>query len=100
MSHYKGKPISSIKRTWKTACEKIGLEDRMFHDLRRSAVRNLVRAGVPQVVAKKISGHKTDSVFNRYNIVSESDLREATEKLSKYFDKNRLKNKTLIPQPK
>jgi integrase len=85
-----GGKIGRFQRSWRTACETAGIAagedepERLFHDLRRSGVRNLIRAGVPESVAMRISGHKTRSVFERYNIVSERDLHEAARKLETY----------------
>jgi len=79
--HRNGKPIKEFQRTWKSACKAAGLPGRIPHNFRRSAVRNLVRAGIPERVAMQMTGHKTRSVFERYNIVSEGDLFDAARRL-------------------
>jgi integrase len=80
--HRNGEPIKSYQRAWRTACRKAGVPGRLPHDLRRTAVRNMERAGVSRSVAMKLVGHRTESVYRRYAITSESDLREGARKLS------------------
>ncbi|HMF62025.1 MAG TPA: tyrosine-type recombinase/integrase [Vicinamibacterales bacterium] len=78
----KGKRITTFIKAFRAACTKAGCPGRIPHDLRRTAVRNLVRAGIPERVAMQMTGHKTRSVFERYNIVSECDLVDAARKLN------------------
>jgi integrase len=80
-----GQPIQRFDKAWKKACRDAGLKGTLFHDLRRTAVRNLVRSGVPQTVCMAISGHKTPSVFQRYDITSDRDLQEAMLKRGTYI---------------
>jgi integrase len=111
--HREGQPIGEFKKSWATACVAAGLgamlcpqcgsqseegqrtrclkckrqrtySGKIFHDFRRTAARNLVRAGVTETTCMKITGHKTRSMFDRYNITSEKDLADAMERLEQF----------------
>lgn len=79
--HRNGKPIKSLRKALHAACRAAGCPGRLLHDFRRTAVRNLERAGVSRSVAMKLTGHKTEAVYRRYAIVSSGDLADAARKL-------------------
>jgi len=80
---FQGRHLTSIRTAWENTVEALGgpYENLLVHDLRRSAVRNFTRSGVPEKIAMRISGHKSRSVFDRYNIVVETDLTNAMKSL-------------------
>jgi integrase len=98
-----GRPIKDFRESWLKACVEAGLAEkveigkdetgapvhiwkkrRIPHDFRRTAVRNLIRAGVDRDTAMKMVGHETDSVFRRYNIIDKTDLEQDAQKLDKF----------------
>jgi integrase len=80
-----GENIRCFRKAWKKACKEAKLSGKLFHDFRRTAARNLTRSGVQETVAMKITGHKTRSIFDRYNITSQDDIRAAVERQEKYL---------------
>ena len=84
--HRNGNPIKSFRRAWITACKSAKVPGRIPHDFRRTAIRNLERAGIPRSATMAMVGHKTESVYRRYAIVEEGMLNEAGAKLQTFYD--------------
>src|SRR5262249_24624150 len=82
--HRDGQPVKSFKKAWVNACKQAGVAGLLFHDLRRTAIRNMIRAGIDRKIARTISGHKTESVFTRYDITDDDDLRDVVFKMEQY----------------
>lgn len=89
--HYSGKPIGSHVKGWSEACTRAGVPGLLRHDLRRTAVRNMIRAGVPEKVAREISGHRSSSMLDRYNIVSGRDIAVAGARTERYLEEQAAK---------
>lgn len=92
-----GKPIIDFRGAWDAACMRAGHPDTIVHDCRRSAARNLIRAGVAQRVAMELTGHLTASIFQRYAIVDETMLTEVADKLANHFKADVLPERKVLP---
>jgi integrase len=95
--HRNGKQIKDFRTSWQNACLRASLAGRIPHDFRRTAVRNLERAGVPRSAAMKMTGHKTEAVYRRYAIVDEAMLKESAAKLAALHATDTKSDRTVIP---
>ncbi len=92
--NYHGRPIGHHIGGWRKACIAAGVPDLYFHDLRRSAVRNMERGGVPRKIAMAITGHLTESMYRRYDIVNGQDTKQAGRKMEQFFEQARAQEQT------
>ena len=97
--HRNGKRMGEFRKVWQRACEEAGVSGKLFHDFRRSAVRNMIRAGVNPDIARQISGHRTPAILSRYNIIDEDDLRGAIEQTSAYVASLPITSKVHVLRP-
>jgi len=97
--HREGAPIIDFRRAWRGAVKRAGLPHRIPHDFRRTAVRNLERAGVPRSAAMKMVGHRTEAIYRRYAIADEEMLRDAADKLATFHQADRNGAATVLTFP-
>lgn len=91
-----GSPIKEFKKSWQTAVAAAGFPKLLFHDLRRTAERNMAKAGMDQTMRMRISGHKTPSMSTRYNIIVADDIAEEKARMDAWF-KEQSVNASLEP---
>lgn len=94
--HRNGKPIASFRKAFKAAAKDAGMPGLVPHDMRRSAVRNFRRAGLSEHEGMKLSGHETDSIYRRYDIISDDDLTESMNRVQEHLKKE-AENRKVVP---
>jgi integrase len=82
---HEGRPVFDWEKAWATACKTAEIPETLFHDLRRTAVTNMIEAGLSEKVAMELSGHKTRTVFDRYHIVNERRMKQNAQKLADHL---------------
>lgn len=95
--HRNGQPIRSFRRAFKAAAKAIGQPQLLPHDMRRSAVRNFRKAGLSENEGMALSGHKTRSVYDRYNIISEDDMTKSMQKVQEHLKREAKKIRKVVP---
>jgi integrase len=98
--HMDGKPIGSFRKAWATACKRAGLAGKIPHDFRRTAVRNLERAGVARSAAMAMVGHQTESIYRRYAIADDAMLKEGAIKLAAFYAAEANGHRQVVPSMK
>jgi integrase len=84
--HHNGKPIKDFRKAWALACSRAGVIGKVPHDFRRTAIRNLERAGIPRSAAMAMVGHRTESIYQRYKVADETMLKESAAKLAALYE--------------
>ncbi len=95
--HRDGNPIRDFRGAWASACKSAGVPKRIPHDFRRTAVRNLERAGVPRSAAMAMVGHRTESIYRRYAIADEAMLKEGAVKLAAFHASEKNGTPKVVP---